>query len=382
MTSGLQQPFSPLSLRSQRDCAVDLIKGVACLLMAVAHVRFTEAPWLQFVTMAAVLFFATTGMNLAGIVEKREGQETRLAANALFLIFAGFADNYVQNTLGMCDVFQSAGIAILAMLLLRRFFPRYWTWLFPIPFLIHFANQQFHWKTAAGGFSSFFLTPGLFPLLPWLSFYLLGAHLKKYGKRSSAWLIAACALAALAIVSIFRPFHFDKFWMSPEYFLIGCAVAACAVAGVRQWLPLAGGNRLAEIRRWGANSLVFYICNNFVIRVLEMAMPHGVALFLLSVVITALLLRPALAAQAWSGRQRPETVLLAGAILVALTLAANEHLWPGSFHLRTLASFGLTFSFVFCQPAWKNLSRTMTRPRAQTRGARGAREELARVSGL
>lgn len=350
---------------------MDLIKGVACLLMAVAHVRFNDAPWLQFVTMAAVLFFATTGMNLAGIVEKRPRQEARLAANALFLIFAGFADNYVQNTLGMCDVFQSAGLGILAMLLLRRLFPRYWTWLFPVPFLIHFANQQFHWKTAAGGLSSFVLTPGLFPLLPWLSFYLLGAHLQKYGKkqygkmqygnRSSAWLIAAAALAALAIVSVFRPFHFDKFWMSPEYFLIGCAVAACAVAGVRQWLPRAGGSWLAEFRLWGANSLVFYICNNFVIRVLEMVMPHGVALFLLSVVITALLLRPALALQAFAGRQRPETVLVAGAILVTLTLAANEHLWPGSFHVRTLASFGLTFSFVFCQPAWKNLSRSMTR---------------------
>jgi len=329
--------------------------------------------------MAAVLFFATTGMNLAGIVEKRPGQESRLAANALFLIFAGFADNYVQNTLGMCDVFQSAGMGILAMLLLRRLWPRYWTWLFPVPFLIHLANQHFHWKTAAGGLSSFFLTPGLFPLLPWLSFYLLGAHLKKYRKPALGWLIAAAAVICLAMVSLFRPFHFDKFWMSPEYFLIGCAAAGLSVAALRRWLPGAGGNRLVEIRRWGANSLVFYICNNFVIRVLEMVMPHGVALFLLSVLITAVLLRAALAVQAFAGRQRPQTVLLAGATLVALTLAANELLWPESFYFCTLASFGLTFSFVFCQPAWKNLSRAMTRPRAQSGGARRRNEELARA---
>ncbi|HET9182510.1 MAG TPA: hypothetical protein VFP59_10275 [Candidatus Angelobacter sp.] len=382
MSSGLQQQFSSLSVRSERDSAVDLIKGVACLLMVVAHVHFTQAPWLQFVTMAAVLFFATTGMNLAGIVEKRPGHEARLAANALFLIFAGFADNYVQGTLGMCDVFQSAGMGILAMLLLRRLWPSCWTWLFPIPFLIHFANQQFHWKTEAVGLSSFFLTPGLFPLLPWLSFYLLGAHLKKYSNPGSGWLIGVAAVAVLAIFSVFRPFQFNKFWMSPEYFLIGCAAAACSVAVLRQWLPGAGGNTLAEIRLWGANSLVYYITNNFVIRVLEMVMSHGVALFLLSIIITTLLLRPALATQAWTGRQRPETVLLAGAILVTATLAANHHLWPGSFRLGTLASFGLTFSFVFCQPAWKNLSRAMTRPGAQSGSARGQREKLARVPGF
>ncbi|MGE5322612.1 MAG: hypothetical protein ACM3SW_07110, partial [Actinomycetota bacterium] len=137
-----------------------------------------------------------------------------------------------------------------------------------------------------------------------------------------------------------------------------------------------------EIRRWGANSLVFYICNNFVIRVLEMMMPHGVTLFLLSIVITALLLRAALAVQAWSGRERPVKVLLAGAILVAVTLAANHYLWPGSFHLSTLASFGLTFSFVFCHPAWKNLSRAMTRSGAQSGGARGPNQELLRAPGV
>ena len=380
MTSGVQQQFSSISARPGRDSAVDLIKGIACLLMVAAHVRFTEAPWLQFVTMAAVLFFATTGMNLAGIVDKRPGHETRLAANALFLIFAGFADNYVQSTMGMCDVFQSAGMGILAMLLLRRIWPRYWTWLFPVPFLIHFANQHFYWKTQAGGLSSFFLTPGLFPLLPWLSFYLLGAHLQKYGKTkyskpASGWLVAVGALVALAILSVFRPFQFNKFWMSPEYFFIGCAAAGCSVAGLRQWMPAAGGNRLADLRLWGANSLVFYITNNFVIRVLEMVMPHGVALFLLSIIVTALLLRAALATQAWAGRQRPEAVLVAGAILVTFTLAANENLWPESFYLRTLASFGLTFSFVFCQPAWKNLSRAVSRSGAQS-------GELARAPGV
>ncbi len=324
--------------------------------MVAAHVRFADAPWLQSVTMAAVLFFASTGMNLAAIVERRPEQEMRLAANGLFLIFAGFADNYVQGTLGMADVFQSAGMAMLAMLLLRRLSPRYWTWLFPLPFLVHMANQHFYWKVENSGISSFFLTPGLFPLLPWLSFYLLGAHLKKMG-RNTGWLLGTAALAALAIVTALAPWQFDKFWMSPEYFLIGVAAAAFIFAALRRWLTLGTATRLLELRRWGANSLVFYLLNAFVLRVLEMLMPHGVALFLLSLAITALLLRPTLALQRWAARQRPATVLATGAAISLGVLAANEVLWPQEFYLHTVASFGLSFSFVIGYAAWKNVSR-------------------------
>jgi hypothetical protein len=350
--------LSPISLRSGRDSVVDLVKGTACLLMVLAHVHFAQAVWLQKATMAAVLFFASTGMNLVGIVERRNGQEKRLALNALFLIFAGFADNYVQGTLADCDVFQSAGMAILAMLALRRLIPSFWTWLFPLPFLAHLANQHFHWKMAAGGISSFFLAPGLFPLLPWLSFYLLGAHLKRYGAKHG-WVIGAAAATVLLIFNLLSPFQFRKFWMSTDYFLIGCAAAALSFAALRRWLSESGAARLIEVRRWGANSLVFYILSNFVIRVLEMMLPHGVALCLLALVLTALLLRPALTLQAWTVRQPGGAVLTAGSITALLVLAANVLLWPHSFYLHTLTSFGLTFSFVACYPAWKNISRTI-----------------------
>jgi hypothetical protein len=382
MGSSENSPSRPaLLLHSGRDPGADLLKGAACVLMVVAHVHFANAPWLQYVTMAAVLFFATSGMNLAGIVERRSGQEHRLAANALFLIFAGFADNYVQGTMGMCDVFQSAGAAILAMLLLRAIWPRYWTWLFPVPFLIHFANQQLHWKLDSGGIWSFFLTPGLFPLAPWLSFYLLGAHLRKYAHQSQPWFIGGSALLILAVLSRFQAFQFDKFWMSPEYFLVGCAVAAFSFAVLRRWLTESTAVRLSEVRLWGANSLVFYLANNFVIRILEMVMPHGITLFVLSITITVTLLRPVLRLQGWIARQRPQAVLLAGAVASSATLAANAILWPQSFYLRTLASFGLTFSFLICQPAWKNIGRAVLKARELNRRPAGANEALLNVTG-
>jgi hypothetical protein len=355
-----QSVLSPITLRSGRDNAVDLVKGTACLLMVAAHVHFAHAQWVQRATMAAVLFFASTGMNLVAIVERREGQASRLALNAVFLIFAGFADNYVQGTLGDCDVFQSAGMAILAMLALRRVLPRFWTWLFPLPFLIHLANEHFHWRLAAGGVSSFFLTPGLFPLLPWLSFYLLGAHLKKHEGQRQGWHIGTAALFILALLDVFRPFQFRKFWMSPDYFLIGVALTGWSFVALHRWLNEGLATRLIEIRRWGANSLVFYILSNFVIRVLEMALSHGVVFLLLSLACTALLLRPALTLQAWATRRPPGTLLAAGGIAALTVLVANGFLWPHSFYLHTLTSFGLTFSFVACYPAWKNISRTVT----------------------
>ncbi len=338
--------------------------------MVLAHVRFAEAPWLQYVTMATVLFFASTGMNLVAIVEQPR-QEARLASNALFLVFAGLGDNYVQGTLGESDVFQSAGLAMLAMLLLRRLWPRHWTWWFPLPFLVHFANQQLHWKIEAGGLSSFLLTPGLFPLLPWLSFYLLGAHLKRHTGRKPAWLIGGSALCVLATVSLFKPFQFDKFWMSPEYFLIGCAVAAISFAALRGLKAAGGAAAFSEIRRWGANSLVFYLANNFIIRVLELFMRHGVGLLLLSIAATALLLRLAIALQAWTERRRPATILLTGATVALALVAADRVLWTQVFYLHMLASFGIVLAFVTCYPAWKNLSRALAKPAPELTHASG-----------
>lgn len=358
--AAFRPPISPITLKAGRDRAVDVIKGLACLLMVAAHSPYSKAPWLDDVTMGAVLFFASTGMNLAGIVGRRPGQKRRLALNALFLIFAGFADNYVQGTMNDCDVFQIAGLAILAMLLLRALLPRFWTFLFPVPFLIHLANQHWLWKKAAGGVASFFLTPGLFPLLPWLGFFLLGAHLKMHGERRG-WMMGAMALAGVGALWIFEPFNFNKWWMSPDYFLLGCVAAGGLFAVLRRWLTQSRESKLIEIRRWGANSLVFYILSNFVIRVLEMFGVKGLVLFVLSLALTAALLRPMLGLQAWTAASsKPLVILGAGIAISAMVLAANTWLWPGSFYLRTLSSFGLTFAFVACYPAWKTLAKAAT----------------------
>jgi hypothetical protein len=346
--------------RTKRDAAVDVTKGIACLLMVWAHVRFAEAPWLQWATMATVLFFASTGMNLTTVLERKRGDDLRLAGNALFLIFAGFADNYIQGTLWQSDVFQSAGVAILAMMVLRKIWPLRWTWLFPLPYLIHLANQHFYWKVDGGGVASFFLAPGLFPLLPWLSFYLLGAHLKKYGGQRQGWLLGAAALAGMAALRLFAPFHFDKFWMSPDYFLLGCVVVCWSFSALRRWLSTAMSDRLSEVRLWGANSLVFYMTNNFVLKVLEMFIPQGVALLLVSIGITALLLRPILKLQSWSGRRMATPVLLGCAGVAALVLSVNTYLWADSYYPRTLAAFGLAFAFMAAHPAWKNFSRAVS----------------------
>lgn len=351
------RPALTVVQRPKRDAAVDLTKGLACLLMVVAHVRFAAAPWLEWATMATVLFFASTGMNLTTVLERKSGDDLRLAANGLFLIFAGFADNYVQGTLWQCDVFQSAGMAMLAMLVLRKAFPQRWTWLFPLPYLIHLANQHFYWKTAGGGLSSFFLTPGLFPLLPWLSFYLLGAHLKKYPKQ--AWLLGGAALGALGASRFLGPLHFDKFWMSADYFLLGCVMVCWVFSALRSRMSEASSAKLREVRLWGANSLVFYMTNNFVLKVLGMFFEQGIALLLVSIGVTALLMRPILRLQSWTGRREAAPILLSGAGIGALVLAANVYVWPQSYYLCTLASFGLAFAFVAAHPAWKKLTRTL-----------------------
>src|SRR6185312_17483625 len=109
MSAFVSIPVPRTSVHLQRDHAVDMIKGLACLLMILAHVPFPNYTWLSIATQGSVLFFASTGMNLWHITDRHRGDEARIAANGLFLFFAGFANNYVQGTLWQSDVFQSAG---------------------------------------------------------------------------------------------------------------------------------------------------------------------------------------------------------------------------------------------------------------------------------
>lgn len=357
----------PLAIAAERDFAVDMIKGFACLLMVIAHVPLPHAPWLQIGTEAAVLFFASTGMNLWHIVARDRGDELRIAANGLFLIFAGFANNYVNGTMGQADVFQSAGMAMLAMLALRWLLPRFWTWLFPLPYLIHFLNAHvYYWKISAGGVSSFFLSPGLFPLLPWLSFYLLGAHLKRYPSRRMRLGVLLLALLALGTVVATRGFVFDKFWMSADYWLLGVAYATLLLDLFRYWLahrPRGRSGKPApwkELRYWGANSLVFYILQSLVIRVLEIWLPQGIGLLVASLFVTALLLRAGLWLQGWAKCQNAWPVLAGCALLSGGTLALQAWVFHGYF-IRSYSSFVLTLAFVAAYPAFKNLSARLPR---------------------
>ncbi len=343
---------SPASV-SSRDHAVDLIKGVACFLMVVAHVPFKHAPWLNIVTMGSVLFFSSTGMNLWTILARARGDELRIAANGLFLIFAGFANNYVQGTLWMSDVFQSAGMAMLAVLILRWLLPGWWTWLFPLPFAVHWLNQNvYYWKISDGGLSSFFLAPGLFPLLPWLSFYLLGAHLQRDPARVMRLTIAAAALGACAVLSMTVGFHFDKFWMSTDYWLLALADIALTLELFRWWLRRRPRAPWAEVRYWGANSLVFYSLHSLVIRLLEIWIPAGPWLLLGAVAGTAALMRGALPLQDWS-RQRPPAKILAACTAFSAGILWLESAYLSTYPAKSFVSFGLTLAFVVAYPAFK-----------------------------
>src|SRR6185312_8419391 len=115
--------------------------------------------------------------------------------------------------------------------------PRWWTWLFPLPFLFHYLNQHvYFWRVTDHGLGAFFLAPGLFPLLPWLSFYMLGAHLKRHPSAAMRRAIAAAVLVGLGLVVAMTGWHFDKFWMSTDYWLLGLAYPALLLDGLRVWL--------------------------------------------------------------------------------------------------------------------------------------------------
>ncbi|SHJ15169.1 hypothetical protein [Desulfofundulus thermosubterraneus] len=238
----------------KRDYSLDLLKTLGCVLMLFAHSHVATDGWIthQLVflgTFAPVIFFSVSGVTTVLQLRAR-------SAGSLFLFYALFfflglsfvgakGVNFWHEP--QCEVPQGIALGVIATTFLVRWLgPEMSGFLFPLPFLLHLMAKKM--AIPASIATGFLVPPGLFPLFPWLAFFLWGIFC--YSHQRTAVLVTLGAGAAYAVLSLQGLGHCEKWDMNTQYFLVGLvlygflAVVRPFIQAVPGWLVYLGRRSL------------------------------------------------------------------------------------------------------------------------------------------
>jgi peptidoglycan/LPS O-acetylase OafA/YrhL len=254
--------------RPSRDHSLDLLKGVACVLMLLAHTQLQidlPSKVLTFLgSFAPILFFAVSGITanfqarkypVAGIVA------TYVMIFLLGLSFAAMVAGNFWLAFNM-DILQIIAVGVLVLYFVKRYLnPSPW-------FYLGATVAVFALKPATDGLSrdlwwtsyleNVILEPGNFVVIPWLFPFFLGMFCHLAPNRYNLWL-AGAALLALGIAGAAGfPLGIDNRWdMTFGYFLFSLLLTASAFYIARR-LPQEFIERVFSWLLWlGKLSLLF-----------------------------------------------------------------------------------------------------------------------------
>lgn len=215
-----------------RDYSLDAIKGVACILMILAHAKLNseESTVVQFLDFmggfAPILFFAASG-----VTSTFQSKKTSVAAVIIFYVmFAflglswnGLLDPYFWREIIPWNILQIIAVGIIVVTLLEKYLKpqRNLYILFSISaFLIDYIINK-NLKYAPAGLSDVLVATARYSMLPWLSMFFAGI-LAYYMKNNINLIIGGVQLSSLIIIR-FLLNNWDINWkssMSISYFLL------------------------------------------------------------------------------------------------------------------------------------------------------------------
>jgi hypothetical protein len=216
---------------SQRDSTIDVLKGIGCLFMIVAHssLKIGEYEQLRFWGgLAPVIFFAATGVTAAFQAQKYKPRGVLLTY--LFLFLLGFSFNRITDP-GFLkqpefDIIQIVAVGSSVVYLLEYYFhPRPWIYflLGLLVFGMKFAVQKLLTGILVVGVN-WFIPPGIFPIFPWLFLFLFGLFAYRINNYINAGLAAGFGGLLFALQKANLPIDIENKWdMSIGYFLV-CAI--------------------------------------------------------------------------------------------------------------------------------------------------------------
>lgn len=246
---------------TERDHGLDYIKGIACLLMILAHGMVAERAgwvlWVKYIGQyAPILFFAGSGASMT--YQSKRRRTLSIVIFYIFFFVLGFSYNglHVSDYWHVfdSDILQCIALSSIVLALLLRWLPAQALALIaPVPFALHVLLQRL------GVFADFavaqmLIPPGIFPLLPWLSFFLLGAAAYRMRDwiKAEVFIGLAVLLAVLGMAGVSMDF-FNKWNMSFGYFMLSCAgvvITFLLARWARDW-------RMSALGELGKYSLLF-----------------------------------------------------------------------------------------------------------------------------
>ncbi len=251
-----------------RDHSLDLLKGIACVLMLLAHTQLQidlPSKAMTFLgSFAPVLFFAVSG--ITANFQARKYPVTGIMATyvMIFLLGLSFAAMVAGNfwvSFNM-DILQIIAVGVLVLYLVQRYLkPEPWFHLVAAiaVFAIKLATDALPrdaWWVAY--LDNVLLEPGNFVIIPWLFPFFLGMFCQFAPNRHNLWLAGSAMLAIGLIWATGTPLGIDNRWdMSIGYFLFSLLLTASAFYIARR-LPQ---NFMASALSWllwlGKSSLLF-----------------------------------------------------------------------------------------------------------------------------
>ncbi|SHE80692.1 hypothetical protein SAMN02746089_00813 [Caldanaerobius fijiensis DSM 17918] len=204
-----------------RDRSLDFLKGVACLMMILAHAPVQIPPsWglcFFIANMAPAVFFPITGITTLYQIKKRN-LKVLFCFYAIFFVL-GFSYNALWHTFYftrdlVSDILQIVAIAVLIIAVFEKAGFKDYSYMFLVPLLLHLLLTN----TVTSNFflREFIMPPGVFTLLPWLGFFLYGVYMYKHSLLAN--IINTIILLLLLILYNGKFFSSDKWNMDASYF--------------------------------------------------------------------------------------------------------------------------------------------------------------------
>ncbi len=363
-----------MNAAAKRDSSIDILKGVGCLVMIVAHSSLNMGGYERFKFwggLAPALFYSAAGVTAALQAQKYKPRGVLLTY--LFLILLGFSFNRITDP-GFLeeiefDIIQMIAVGSALVYLLEYYLrPPAWMYLLLgfIAFGMKFALQALFQNVSIVGVTNLLFPPGIFPIFPWLFLFFFGIF--AYRANRPANLALALGFGALLFTLRVRNFPLDvenKWDMSLGYFLV-CSILVFSTFFALKIIPLRNfPNGLLTFL--GKNSLLFlYVHFPIILYLKEIRIHRTVKLisqnpylfwiFALALTLVAMILLLQLAK--WKFAAQPFNHLTVWVVMIALVFGVGIFLHAETFVYWIEIALGIITALFYAR-----LAQTLKAPR-------------------